>query len=128
MKQPPDFFLSTAGEFEPLATPRACRERARLRDEHRDDYMLVEFEPPLPGQRFGLGEADITFLVLSSRHQGQTLYPMSEWPGHVYVARVVDNKVPAAGGLSKGQIELVAWGAIFRSLRDASDYAASVGH
>jgi hypothetical protein len=97
-----------------------------LHDELRDDYMLVDIDPPLPGQRFGLGGSDVTSLVISSRHRGQTLYPVSEWPSHVYVARIVDNKIPASA-LSKGQVELIAWGAIFRSLREASDYAASIG-
>ena len=126
MTKPPDFYLTTAGEYEPLSAPRACRQRGRLHDELRDDYMLVDIDPPLPGQRFGLGGADVTSLVISSRHRGQTLYPVSEWPSHVYVARIVDNTVPASA-LSKGQVELIAWGAIFKSLREASDYAASIG-
>jgi hypothetical protein len=127
MVKPPDFSLTTAGEYEPLAAPHECRQRARLHDELRDDYMLVDIEPPLPGQRFGLGGFDVTSLVLSSRHRGQTLYPISEWPNYVYVARVLGNENPASGMLSKEQLELIAWGAIFRSLREASDYAASVG-
>ena len=127
MTKPPDFYLTTAGEYEPLSAPRACRQRARLHDDVRDDYMLVDIDPPLSGQRFGLGGADVMSLVISSRHRGQTLYPVSEWPSYVYVARVVDNEIPSAGALSKGQLELIAWGAIFKSLREASDYASSVG-
>jgi hypothetical protein len=90
--------------------------------------MLVDIEPPLPGQRFGLGASDITSLVLSSRHRGQTLYPISEWPSYVYVARVLDNQVPSSSTLSKEQVELVAWGAIFKSLQEARDYALSIGN
>lgn len=127
MTKPPDFFLTTAGEYEPLAAPRACRQRARLHDELRDDYMLVDIDPSLPGQRFGLGASDITTLVICSRHRGQTLYPVSEWPSHVYVARFVNNKMPSASALSRGQVELIAWGAIFRSLGEATEYAATVG-
>lgn len=127
MTKHPDFYLTTAGEYEPLSAPRACRQRARLHDDLRDDYMLVDIEPPLAGQCFGLGGSDVTSLVIASRHRGQTLYPVSEWPSHVYVARVVDNKSPSTGALSKGTIELIAWGAVFKSLREASDYAASIG-
>jgi hypothetical protein len=124
MTTPPDFYLTTAGEYEPLSAPRACRQRDRFHDELRDDYMLVDIDPPLPGQRFGLGGSDVTSLVFASRHRGQTLFPVSEWPSHVYVARVVDNEIPSADELC---VQLIAWGAIFRSLREASDYAASVG-
>ncbi len=123
---PPDFYLTTAGEYGPLSDPRACRQRARLSDELRDDYMLVDIDPPLPGQRFGLGGSDVTSLVISSRHHGHTLYPISEWPSYVYVARVVDNRTPPASELSRGQVELIAWGTIFRSLQEAAEYAASV--
>lgn len=125
-KSPPDFYLTTAGEFEPLSAPRACRQRNRLRDENRDDYMLVDIDPPLPGQHFGLGGEDVTSLVIASRHEGQTLYPISEWPSHVYVARVVSNAFPPAHALATDKIELIAWGTLFKSLGEASDYAASV--
>lgn len=118
-----DFFLTTAGEYEPLAAPRACMQRARLHDELRDDYMLVDIDPPLPGQRFGLGAPDVTSLLLSTRHRGQTLYPVSEWPSYVYVARMLGVQIPPSPTLSQGQVELIAWGAIFRSLGEASIYA-----
>lgn len=120
MTEPADFYLTTAGEYEPLSAPRACRQRDRLGDELRDDYMLVDIDPPLSGQHFGLGGSDVTSLVLASRHRGQTLFPVSEWPGDVYVARIVDNEIPSADEFC---VQLIAWGAIFRSLREASDYA-----
>lgn len=125
--RPPDFFLTTAGEYEPLTAPHACWQRERLHDELRDDYMLVDIEPSLPGQHFGLGAADVTTLVIGARHRGQTLYPISEWPSHVYVARLVNNRVPSTNALSGGQVELIAWGVICPSLEEASGYAASVG-
>lgn len=99
-----------------------------MSDEYRDDYMLIDIDPPLTGARFGLGGEKITSLVIASRHRGQTLYPVSEWPSYVYVARIVDNKSPSTSALATGQIELIAWGAIFKSLGEASKYAASVGH
>ena len=86
MDRPPDFFMSAAGEYEPLAAPRACWERARLRDIVRDDQALE-------GQSSGLGAADITRLIISAFFRGKTLYPVSEWPFHVYVARIVDDTV-----------------------------------
>jgi len=51
----------------------------------RGDNMLIDIEPALSGQRFGLGATDITQLIISARHRGQTLYPISEWPFFVYV-------------------------------------------
>ncbi len=119
----PEFFLSTAGEYGPLAAPRACWQRARLRDDVRDDQMLIEIDPALDGQRFGLGGKDVKHLIICSRHDGQTLYPITEWPSYVYVARVVDDAVCKTLTFKREQVELIAWGMLFRTLDEASDYA-----
>jgi hypothetical protein len=123
MDRAPDFFMSTAGEYEPLAAPRACWEKARLRDVVRDDHMLIDIEPVLDGQRFGLGATDITQLIISARHRGHTLYPVSEWPFFVYVARVVDNAVLESRVFTREQVELIAWGTLFRTREEALDHA-----
>jgi hypothetical protein len=117
MDTTPAFFLSTAGEYEPLAAPRACWEKARLRDAVRDDYMLIDIKPALEGQAFGLGAVDITQLIISARFCGQTLYPVSGWPLVVYVARIVDNAVLKSGAFAREQVELIAWGRYFAHVR-----------
>jgi hypothetical protein len=119
----PDFFLSSAGEYRPLSQPRACWTKARLRDPVRDDYMLVEIEPVLLGQPFGLGGKDISRLILSTRHQGYTLYPVTEWPSHVYVARILDETVLQTLSFTKVQVELIAWALIFRTVEEAEAHA-----
>lgn len=123
MDRAPDFFMSTAGEYGPLAAPRACWERTRLRDAVRDDYMLIEIEPAVEGQRFGLGATDITQLILAPRGLRQTLFPVSEWPSSVYVARIVDDTVLDTGTFTRGQVELIAWGTLFRTREEALDLA-----
>ena len=116
--------MSTAGEYEPLAAPRACWHKARLRDGVRGDHMLTEIEPALDGQRFGLGSKDVTSLILSSRHRGQTLFPISEWPSFVYVARILDDAVLSSGTFARDQVELIAWGTLFRTREEAAAHAA----
>lgn len=123
----PDFFLTSAGEFGPLCQPRACWARARLRDPVRDDYMLVEIKPVLIGQSFGLKEQDISSLILSARHQGYSLFPVTEWPSHVYVARVLDATVLQTHTFTKDQIELIAWAMIFRTFEEAEIAAKDTG-
>lgn len=119
----PEFFLSAAGEYEPLAAPRACWQRTRLRDDIRDDHMLVQIEPVLSGQCFGLLETDIQYLIISSRHQGETLYPVSEWPSFVYVARILDDTVFKTRVFTNRQVELIAWGTLFRVREEAENHA-----
>ena len=75
-KDPEVFYLTTAGESDTLLEPRVCRPLGRLRDSRRDDYMLVEIEPPLVRQARGSGEEVVSRLVLATRHEGYTLFPV----------------------------------------------------
>ncbi len=122
MEQSPNFFLSSAGEYKLLSEPRACWTKARLCDPVRDDYMIVEIDPVLIGQPFGLGDQDISRLILSTRHQGCTLYPATEWPSHVYVSRILDEAVLQTLSFTKNQVELIAWAMIFPTLEAAASH------
>jgi len=115
----PTFFLHAKGEYEELSYPRPCWTVARLTSSVRDDYMLVRIDPPLVGQRFGLGEEDLHYLVLASRLQGDTLFPVSCWPCPVYVMRLLADGPIAAGSLLDSQIELITIGLVFRTLDEA---------
>ena len=123
MTTTPDFFLSTAGETDLLAVPRACWARARLSDCVRDDYMAIDIDPPLPWKRSCLGVVDVTQLLISTRLHGQTLYPIAEWPVFVYIARIIDSRILIMHAFKPGQVELIAWGALFRTLEEAVDDA-----
>jgi hypothetical protein len=120
MKKDADFFLSAAGEMRgDLATPRACWAKRRLRDDVRDDYMLIEIEPPLLGQNYGLGSENITELIISTRLQGFSLFPIYHLPCEVYVARILDRKITLTMKFNGGQVELIGWATIFRTLDEA---------
>lgn len=119
MQANPQFFLTTAGEYGPLAEPRACWVLDCVQNETRDDYMLVRIDPSLVGQQFGLGHKDITELILATRHEGYSLFPIGRWPAHVYVVRVIDDSVLRMRRFSRDQIELIAWGMLFCTFDEA---------
>jgi hypothetical protein len=85
--------------------------------------MLVEIKPALIGQIFGLGDKDISHLILSSRYEGYTLYPVITWPCPVYVARILDDTILQTLSFAEGQVELIAWATIFRTLQEAEAHA-----
>jgi hypothetical protein len=118
-----DLFLTTAGENEKLAVPRACWVKGRLKDHVRDDYMLIRIDPPLVGQGFGFGDRDIFDLIISTRFEGASLFPITEWPSHVYVSRILDEEIVTTLVLRKDQVELVAWGMLFKTLDEANAQA-----
>jgi hypothetical protein len=82
--------------------------------------MLVTVDPPLIGQRYGLGAKDINSLLLATRHEGRTLFPISEWPSFVYVIRILDPATVSAGKFTEHQVEMIAWGEIYQSFEAAS--------
>ena len=107
MSRAPDFFLTSGGELDLLVEPRACWSVDRLRDSRRDDYMLVEIQPSLIGQCFGLGARDISQLILSSRIEGDTLFPITRWPLCVYAARIVDDSILETRVFRPEQVEYI---------------------
>jgi hypothetical protein len=120
MDKEPDFFLSAAGENDELASSRACWVEARLKDQVRDDHMLVEISPPLIGQRYGQGSKDITHLLLTGRHQGFSLFPIKQWPCHVYISRILDDAIFKSQMFTAEQVEIIAWGTIFRAFHEGN--------
>lgn len=124
MVNDPDFHVSAEGENDELRNPHACWRRQRLRDNVRDDYLLVDIEPPILGQRYGLGSADITHLILATRHKGVTLFPVTEWPAHVYVFRLLDQALLKQTSFEAHQVEMIAWGIVFRSASELSNHTA----
>jgi hypothetical protein len=123
MKKEPNFFLSTAGESDKLRDPRACLIRGRLKDQVRDDHMLIEIQPPLIGQAYGLGGEDIVNLILSAKFEGFSLFPVKSWPCPVYVARILDEAINEALIFTRDQVEIIAWGVIFRDLGEAEAHS-----
>lgn len=114
----PDFFSSAKGESVELSIPRACWIRGRVSNSASDQHMLVEISPPLVGQMFGMGEADIVNLILSPKWEGYTLYPVRGWPCHVYVSRILDKAVFDTMTMAPAQVEVIAWASIFQTLED----------
>ena len=120
MQKKPDFFLSAEGEVEgDLAIPRACWAKARLKDSVRDDYMLIGVAPSIIGQPYGLASQNIDDLLIATRHQGFSLFPITEWPSHVYIARLLDMSVAQTLVFTKDQVEVIGWGMLFLTLDDA---------
>lgn len=94
-----------------------------MNDGVRDDHMLIKIEPPLIGQSFGLGSKDISNLLISARFAGTSLFPVAKWPCHVYVSRILDETITRTLSFTAEQIEMIAWGTIFRTAEEAQAHA-----
>jgi hypothetical protein len=115
-----DFFLASSEGYG-LESPRACRIQKMLRGRVRDCYLVVEIDPPLAGQRYGRGEENINVVVMATRHEGQNMFPVSEWPLSVHVALLARHlDLGTTDMLSDDDIELVGCGELYQTPADAA--------
>ncbi len=114
----PDFYLASTEGYD-LEEPREGKCLKRLSFEHRDDLMLVRIEPPLIGQRFGLGSQDIDTVIIGTRHKGESLFPIVRWPVYVHVARPLVADVQERSSLRDSEFETIAWAEIYPTLEAA---------
>ena len=115
------FFLSTAaetGKNGELASPRECWEIKRMRDAVRDDYMLISMEPPYR-QPVGIGYRDAYKLIIATRFKGDSLYPTTSFPCHVYVFTMADENIEAQSEFRPTQVRMLAWAMLFGTSAEA---------
>lgn len=125
----PDFYLTAAGEYEPLAEPRACWVKKTFSDSRDGDCLLVELRPSV--QCTGIGREELSLVVLTPRHCNESLVPINSWPRYVYVSYILDSSHVDTARPNKSQLEIIAWARLYPSIegaaRDFNEHAAAVG-
>lgn len=114
----PDFYLASSEGYG-LESPRGCKRVKRMISTSQNDLMLIEIDPPLIGQKYGLGGRDINHVIISPRHQGSSLFPISEWPTFVHVARPLIDNIENCDVLAENEFELIAWAEIYQTEEEA---------
>lgn len=113
----PDFYL-VSSEGYGLSNPIECFKRKKLYGKHTDGYLLCDIKPALIGQAYDKGSENINQLVFAARHQGYSLFPISEWPSYVHVAIPLSNKLEINEYLNEDHIKLIAWGELYQHEAD----------
>jgi hypothetical protein len=62
---------------------------------------------------------DIYHLLLATRHQGQGLFPVSQWPASVYVVRLLNKSILDQREFDNAQTQLIDWGVLHQTYEDA---------
>jgi hypothetical protein len=117
----PDFYLSSDDVYEDsdFAKPRKCWSIKRLRGEIRDDYLLIQIFPPIIGQPFGLGAKDIDLVIVASRHQGVSLFPIASYPVWVHGARPLVDDIESRDMIHGAESEVMFWGELYETEENA---------
>lgn len=113
-----DFYLASSDSYA-MAEPRQCWSIKRMATDKRADILLVKIDPPLIGQKYGLGSKDIDQVLLATRYRGDSLFPVKQWPVFVHVARPLIEIPKDRDQLRDDEFESVAWAELYPSEQDA---------
>jgi hypothetical protein len=114
----PDFYLASTEGYD-LYQPRSCKRIRPIASDSRTYMLLIEIDPPLIGQKYGLGGRDISLVIIAPRHKGGSLFPIADWPTYVHVARPLIENVESRDTVGDNELELIAWAEIYRTEEDA---------
>lgn len=111
----PDFYLFSTESKRLSDTYRECYKRKRLYGGHSDGYLLCDIDPLLIGQPYGLGAADINQLVIATKHKGNTLFPINQWPMPIYVMRPLIDNIESKDTITETDVALIAWAELYHT-------------
>lgn len=106
------FYLASTEGYD-LQQPRRCERLGRLNSDTRSDLLLVRVDPPIIGQKYGLGSRDIHTVVLAARHRGESLFPIRKWPVAVHVARLLIDTPLKSAKVREADLQVLAWAEIY---------------
>lgn len=114
----PDFYIASTEGYE-MEEPHSCWAVKRMAMEQGRDLLLTRIDPPLVGQKYGLGDRDVDLVLITPRHQGGSLFPINEWPLYVHVARPLVDDPRSRDDLRSDEMELIAWAELYRTEEEA---------
>jgi hypothetical protein len=113
----PDFYLASKDYYN-LETPRQGWRLKRMSGLGRDDLLLARIDPPII-DGFGSDTHSIDTVLLATRHEGASLFPVAQWPVLVHVIRPTIDNVADRDSVQKGEFRNIAWAELYKSEEDA---------
>ena len=114
----PTYYLSSL-ESARLQPVRSCRVVESLVLDGGKPAVRALIDPPLIGQDFERG--DIDSVLLTARHEGVTVDPVSEFPCFVFVAIPIDDR-DLVSPVRSDELEIIGWGELYRTQHDAENH------
>jgi predicted nuclease with RNAse H fold len=100
-----------------LEEPRECWFEKRAQFATGKEAVFAALDPPVQVRREGAWKA-VRRVVLTARHEGYGLFPITFFPCFVYVASLVDEDA-AVELLTSSELEVIGIGELYRSEKDA---------
>ena len=109
----PDFYLASSEGYD-MEEPRKCYKIKKLNG-IKNDYLLIKIDPPIIGQKYGLGGKDIDKVLVFTRHVGASLFPINKWPVYVHVARLLIENPESIDKISPNEYHRIAWAELYQT-------------
>jgi hypothetical protein len=107
-----DFYLGSADYVGGWATPRAGWIKKRTSLNGNSEFLVLEVFPLLLGEKWG---SPGTSTLVISPHEKGTSFKKIRYPFPVYVYKVLLDLEPVPDVLQAEQLEMVAWGELYKS-------------
>ncbi len=105
-----EYILSSTESYE-FENPRRFQVIKSVIINHKEAWV-IKIEPYVIRQKYGLGEKNIEYLMLTPKHTDLTLTSIEEYPFFVMISRFLSNKIPQHKNVSSSEIEVIAWAEI----------------
>ena len=93
-----------------------CIDALAVQQELRKEFnALVEIEPSLPRDVYDTSE-EISWLILASRLEGDSLFPVTRWPLPVYICRLKNGGKPKGYEVASENILILDYGKVQQSV------------
>lgn len=124
MLKRPDFYL-VLNEAIVLRHPLKCWLLSRIRYAHGNDCFLANVSPPIPYRDLQERTVELKSIIIAARYEGKTIVNIKEWPVYVNIMKFISTFDPNVDTLSRGDLEIIALGKIYSSIRIARKEAQS---
>src|ERR1700736_4651192 len=96
----PDFYLASTDYYN-VGMPRRVWCLKRMSGPGRDDLLLARIDPPIIDQKPGSDAQHIDFVLLATRHEDASRFPVTKWPVFVHARRPTINNGEDRDGLQE---------------------------
>jgi len=114
------YYLSSL-ESKRFALTRECIFIKKMRFDTGKECALVRLRQGVIGQDYGSADT-LELFILSNRHEGENLFPVTSFPCFVFITRPLIDDIEHHDQISSDDVEIIAWGELYRSKHDADNH------
>jgi hypothetical protein len=114
------YFLSSMDSLI-FEEPRECVFNRKIHFDTGKEAVIATLDPPVQLQ-YGGSWTVVRDVILTARHEGHGLLPITYFPCFVYVASLVKGDISEAEQVSGSQLEIIGIAELYRTEKDARDH------